>query len=268
MNRFIDLFSGIGGFHVALKKHGMECVFSSDIDKAACDSYAANFGERPSGDISQIHAEVIPPHDIICAGFPCQSFSISGKRYGLNDDRGRLFFEVVRIAKYHKPLLLLLENVKQILTIDNGTVIQKIHQTLDNAGYHLEHVALNSGDFGVPQKRERVYFVAIRKDAPFRFVRPNPNPNHHHKYLKDVLVSDKKCEGMYLDRPDIIINKPIPSTPSLKPMQIGYLNKGGQGERIYSINGHAITLSANGWRGRLKNRALQNPKRHSAASYR
>ena len=169
MHRFVDLFSGIGGFHVALQQEGMECVFASEIDPAAASVYEQNFNLKPAGDICKVPAESVPEHDILCAGFPCQSFSRSGKRGGLSDARGRLFYEIVRIAKHRKPLLMLLENVKTILTIDHGNVTRVIYSKLQNIGYRIEHCVLNSGDYGVPQKRERVYFVAIRKDAPPRF---------------------------------------------------------------------------------------------------
>jgi DNA (cytosine-5)-methyltransferase 1 len=106
MYKFIDLFCGIGGFRVALEKQGMECVFSSDIDKHAQESYYQNFGERPVGDISEIPEKTIPKHDVLCAGFPCQPFSISGKMNGIEDDRGRLFYEIIRTAQYHQPYVL------------------------------------------------------------------------------------------------------------------------------------------------------------------
>ena len=242
--KFIDLFCGIGGFRVALEKRGLECVFSSDIDKFAREAYRQNFGEEPHGDIIQIDEKDIPGHDILCAGFPCQSFSISGKMGGISDDRGRLFYEIERIAKYHKPLVLLLENVKNIWTIDGGNVIKMIESRLDNIGYKLYKETLNASYFGLPQARERVYFVAFRKDVdkPYVF----PKETRKEVFLKDIL--EKKVDDDFIiKREDIQITKTDKHISNrLEPIRIGIVNKGGQGERIYSPKGHAITLSAYG----------------------
>jgi len=243
MYKFIDLFCGIGGFRVALEQQGMECVFSSEIDPYAQDAYEANFGERPSGDITTIRNDDIPAHDILCAGFPCQSFSRSGNMKGFQDDRGRLFYEIVRIARKHKPSLLLLENVKTILTLDNGKVLSEIEGRLNSVGYDVQHSLLNASEFGIPQKRERVYFACVRRHAPMRYVKPAAT--FRQRYLKDVLMPNSKCPELIIDRDDIQITRDAVQ-PQLAPIRIGYLNKGGQGERIYSPEGHAITLSANG----------------------
>ncbi len=173
--RFIDLFAGIGGFHVGLARQGLACVFASEIDAAAAAAYQANFRMAPAGDISTIEARDIPAHDVLCAGFPCQPFSRAGKRQGLEDDRGQLFHEIVRIAKHHQPELLLLENVPTILTIDGGAAQREIYARLDEIGYRLQHVVLNAGDYGLPQRRQRVYFVGIRRDADMTFRAP-PHP--------------------------------------------------------------------------------------------
>ncbi len=244
MHRFIDLFAGIGGFRRALEREGMDCVFSSEIDKAARETYSKNFGEEPAGDICNIDARLIPKHDILCAGFPCQSFSRSGKMRGFDDERGRLFFEIIRIAKHHKPLVLILENVKTILTVDNGNVLQEIYQNLEAIGYRLDHATLNAGEFGIPQKRERVYFVAVRNNSNLNF--KNPKPKHGGKYLRDIVMPNSQCMDLVVNRNDIIMTRDKEPDVTNKPIRVGYLNKGGQGERIYSVNGHAITLSANG----------------------
>src|SRR5512135_3270917 len=112
---FIDLFAGIGGFRIALEKAGAKCVFSSEINQYACKVYESNFNEKPSGDITKIKEQEIPPHDILCGGFPCQAFSTIGMKKGFSDTRGTLFFEVVRIARHHKPKIILLENVPGLL---------------------------------------------------------------------------------------------------------------------------------------------------------
>ncbi len=244
MRTFIDLFAGIGGFHVALSEKGLECAFASEIDKAACESYEANFGLKPFGDICQVSNHVIPPHDVLCAGFPCQPFSRSGNLGGFEDVRGRLFYEIIRIAKYHKPQIMLLENVKTILTIDNGNVQREIYSNLEKIGYRVEHALLNASKFGIPQQRERVYFVAVRKNSPLLF--KDPLGLQIKKYIKDIILPDSQTESLVVNRDDIKYDKDKEQDPASRPIRIGYLNKGGQGERIYSANGHAITLSANG----------------------
>ncbi|MCL2016454.1 MAG: DNA (cytosine-5-)-methyltransferase [Defluviitaleaceae bacterium] len=241
MQKFIDLFCGIGGFRLALESCGLHCVFSSEIDNHAKAAYQANFGELPSGDITQIAAQNIPKHDILCAGFPCQSFSISGKRGGISDNRGRLFYEIVRIAKFHKPSVLLLENVKNILTIDNGLVAQEITASLNEIGYNVEKYVLNASFFGVPQARERVYFVALKKEISVKYTPPQATMQNI--FLEDIL--EEVDENFILQRDDIKISEQ-PVKNKLKPIRIGTVNKGGQGERIYSPKGHAITQSAYG----------------------
>ena len=118
--KFIDLFAGIGGFRISLELFHEECVFSSEWDKYAQDTYLYNFGEIPQGDITKINEKSIPNHDILCGGFPCQAFSVSGKQAGFNDARGTLFFDIARIAKEKKPKIIFLENVKNLLKHDNG----------------------------------------------------------------------------------------------------------------------------------------------------
>lgn len=250
MYKFIDLFCGIGGFRVALEKRGLECVFSSDIDPFAQEAYKQNFGEKPSGDIMEIPANKIPKHDILCAGFPCQPFSISGKHGGTSDPRGRLFYEIQRIAEYHKPYILLLENVKNILTIDGGNVIKTIEQKLDESGYTLDKHVLNASYFGIPQARKRVYFVALRKDMrdgkkPALDYTP-PKESNKKVFLEDIL--EKKVDNDFIvNRDDIQITREESDIDyKLEPIRVGILNKGGQGERIYSPKGHAITQSAYG----------------------
>lgn len=159
--RFIDLFAGIGGIRLPFDELGYQCVFSSEWDAAAQDTYEANFGERPFGDITKIDAAEIPPHDLLLAGFPCQAFSIMGKKMGFEDTRGTMFFEVARILRYHMPKVVLLENVKNLTTHDGGRTFAVIKQTLTDIGYHLKWKVLNALDFGLPQKRERIIIVGF-----------------------------------------------------------------------------------------------------------
>lgn len=243
MHRFIDLFCGLGGFRLALEKQGMECVFSSDSDSFVQETYYKNFGEKPYGDITEIPESKIPAHDILCAGFPCQSFSISGKQNGIKDNRGRLFYEIIRIAEYHQPYILLLENVKNIVSVDGGNVIKTIEKRLDEIGYTVQRHLLNASHFGVPQSRERIYFVCLRKDIK-ELKYKVPVGKLQKKYLKDIMEEEVQ-KNLYIDRDDIKISKELVDY-ELKPIRIGVVNKGGQGERIYSTKGHAITLSAYG----------------------
>lgn len=162
--KFIDLFSGIGGFHTAFKEIGGECVFASEIDKFAKQAYTTLHGLEPHGDITKIDAKDIPEHDVIAAGFPCQSFSVAGKRGGFEDARGTLFFEVARIASEKQPKVLLLENVKGLVGHDKGKTLDTIVKTLNEIGYRVDFEVLNSKYFGVPQNRERIFIVAIRED--------------------------------------------------------------------------------------------------------
>jgi len=246
MHRFVDLFCGIGGFRVALEKQGMECVFSSDNDVKAREAYNNNFKEEPKGDITEIHEKKIPGHDILCAGFPCQSFSISGNHGGINDKRGRLFYEIIRIAEHHTPDVLLLENVKNILTVDDGKVIKTIDAKLFEAGYDVHRHVLNASYFGVPQSRERVYFVCLRREEKKGLKLKYRPPKELFKeiYLENVL-SENANDSLYINRKDVQIFKE-PDEYALKPIRLGIVNKGGQGERIYSTRGHSITLSAYG----------------------
>ena len=160
--RAIDLFAGIGGIRLPFDELGYKVVFSSEWDRAACDTYEANFGERPSGDIAKIAASDIPGHDLLLAGFPCQAFSIMGKMKGFDDIRGTMFFEIARILDYHKPQAILLENVKQLTTHDGGRTFSVILEKLRDLGYFVKWKILNALDFGLPQKRERTIIAGFR----------------------------------------------------------------------------------------------------------
>lgn len=242
--KFIDLFCGIGGFNLALTSYGAKCVFASDIDKQTIDTYQKNFNIKVSGDITQIEPKDIPDHDIICAGFPCQSFSISGKKKGLDDPRGQLYKNVVNIAMYHKPKLILLENVKNLETHNDGKTLKQIENDFKNIGYKIYSKVLNASDYGIPQARKRIYFVAFRNDLEinnFQF----PNKTNKITELNSVLENDN-TNKFVVNRKDINVydNKVQIKINSLN--RIGEIGKGRQGERIYSPLGHAITLSSQG----------------------
>ena len=184
--RFIDLFAGIGGMRLGFEAVGGKCVFSSEWDTLAQDTYEANFGDRPAGDITQIHAADIPEHDVLLAGFPCQPFSIIGKREGFTDTRGTLFFEIERILRKKKPAAFMLENVKQFKTHDNGNTCRIVLDKLHEIGYHTHITVLNALDFGVAQKRERTFIVGFSEPLRFKF----PKIYGWRPQLDDVLEND------------------------------------------------------------------------------
>jgi DNA (cytosine-5)-methyltransferase 1 len=172
--KFIDLFAGIGGMRLAFESAGAKCVFSSEWDKYAQRTYEANFGEIPNGDITKIKATEIPKFDILLAGFPCQPFSSIGKREGFkHKTQGTLFYDVARIIDEHKPSAFLLENVSGLITHDDGRTFSTIISTLMELGYGVEYKILDASDYGVPQKRERIYIVGFNKrkvrSADFHF---------------------------------------------------------------------------------------------------
>jgi DNA (cytosine-5)-methyltransferase 1 len=164
---FIDLFAGIGGFRLALQSLGGRCLFSSEWDKDARKTYFANYGELPHGDITKIETKLAIPlaFDILCAGFPCQAFSIAGKRGGFNDTRGTLFFDVAEIINTRRPKIAFLENVKGLLSHDKGRTFETIMQTLRELDYTPFYQVLNAADFGLPQERQRIYIVALNNDS-------------------------------------------------------------------------------------------------------
>lgn len=163
---FIDLFAGIGGMRLGFERNGFTCVFSSEWDSNSQKTYAANFGETPEGDITQIPVSAIPKFDVLLAGFPCQPFSSIGKRQGFeHPTQGTLFYDVVRIIEAHQPIAFLLENVKGLTHHDGGRTWRTIQETLTELGYDLEARILDSSDYGVPQRRERIYIVGFRSDS-------------------------------------------------------------------------------------------------------
>lgn len=170
--KFIDLFSGIGGFHSGLSKLGGECVLASDILEIACETYLTNYKIKPIGDITKVSANSIPDHDILCAGFPCQAFSNAGKKEGFNDPRGELIFEVFRILKKKKPKAFILENVKGLMTHDGGRTLEVILENLNNVGYNVKYQILEAKDYGVPQIRKRLFLVGVHKKIKTEFVFP------------------------------------------------------------------------------------------------
>lgn len=174
---FIDLFAGIGGFRLALQNLGGRCVFTSEIDKNAQKTYITNFGDLPHGDITQIEAASIPDHDVLCAGFPCQAFSVAGKRGGFEDTRGTLFFDVARIIKEKQPKAFFLENVKGLTFHNGGKTLKTIlHVLREDLNYFVPPPqVMNAKDFGVPQNRERIFIIGFHKSLNINeFTYPKP----------------------------------------------------------------------------------------------
>ena len=191
---FIDLFAGIGGFRLAMQRCGGKCVFTSEFDSAAQKTYEANFGDVPAGDITkqETHDQIPEKFDVVCAGFPCQAFSLAGKRLGFKDlykgmSRGTLFAEVVKICEKHRPKAVFCENVKGLYIHDKGNTFKVIKNEFESIGYRFFYKILNSKDFGVPQTRERIYMVAFREDYAldgyeFQF----PQPTNEKVSLNDI----------------------------------------------------------------------------------
>lgn len=187
--KFIDLFAGIGGIRLGFESVGGNCVFSSEFDENACKTYEANFGEHPSGDITKIEAKDIPDFDILLGGFPCQAFSIIGKKEGFeNETCGTLFFEIERILKEKMPKAFMLENVRNLTAHDNGKTFKVIREHLEALGYNVYAKVLNALDYGVPQKRERIIIVGFKENILFSF--PDPVPLTQRKKLKDILEDE------------------------------------------------------------------------------
>lgn len=195
--RAIDLFSGIGGIKLGLRQAGFDIIFSNDNDRYCKQTFEANFPEKlDDRDIATIPSEEIPDHDLLAAGFPCQPFSMAGHQRGFEDPRGSLFFEVVRILRDKKPKAFLLENVKHLKIHNGGETLKKILSILENdLGYYTDYRILNSKDFGLPQKRERIYIVGFRKKVDFRF--PDPLKNTYPK-LSDILEKKVSDESYFL----------------------------------------------------------------------
>jgi DNA (cytosine-5)-methyltransferase 1 len=171
---YVDLFCGMGGFRVALDALGGRCVYSSEINPDCRETYRRNFGDTPDGDITRVDEKSVPDHDLLCGGFPCQSFSIAGLKMGFEDPRGTLFFDILRITRAKRPKALLLENVKHFSKHDKGATIEAVRRSLEGEGYHFAWRILNAKDFGVPQNRERTIMVASR-ERPFDFSRVKTN---------------------------------------------------------------------------------------------
>jgi len=201
--RFIDLFAGIGGFRLGFSQANYQCVYSCEIDSTCQEVYKSNFGEIPFTDITTIDVESIPDFEVLTAGFPCQPFSICGKRKGFEDTRGTLFFHICRIIAAKQPPIAVLENVKYLIYHDGGKTLKVILESLEELGYYVSYALLNSKDFGVPQHRERLVIIASKKRV-FNFknlsiIRPIPK-------LKDFLCTNNQFEYLSTNEYTLIDN--------------------------------------------------------------
>ena len=260
--RFIDLFCGIGGIRLGMIEHGFECVFSSDINLECQRTYYQNFKEVPFGDITQIDEKAIPDHDILCAGFPCQPFSISGKQKGFEDTRGTLFFDICRILDEKKPQVVFLENVKHLVHHDSGKTLQTILDKLKGLGYFVSWRVLNGADYGVPQNRERIIIIgSLQGEFDFDKIKTVPRGR-----LIDFLDIDGTFE--YLDPADYTLIENPKQQPGSGLIFTGYRNKSirkvgvrpgtehlsrvhKQPNRIYSVLGIHPTLPSQESSGRF-----------------
>lgn len=260
---FIDLFAGIGGFRIAFSKEGYKCVFSSEINKHCQEVYFNNYNELPYGDITKINPKDIPDFDILTGGFPCQPFSICGRRKGFEDTRGTLFFNICNIIKEKQPKVVVLENVKHLVHHDKGNTFKVIIESLEDLGYWVTYKVLNAKDFGVPQNRERIIIVAS-KYSKFDF-----NKLHYNltpPKVKDIL--DDKIENVqYLSKDEYTLLDEVRQQDS-GLLFVGYRNKGiwkkgirpntehlsrvhRQPNRIYSVEGIHPTIPSQETSGRF-----------------
>lgn len=236
---FIDLFCGIGGFRQAMESVGGTCVFSSDKNKNARLTYQANYGELPAGDITKIPAEEIPPFDVLCGGFPCQSFSIAGKQRAFSDPRGQMIFEIARITEYHKPKVLFMENVDHLARHDEGRTLSTIVKLIEDLGYDVHYQILKANDYGCATIRKRVYFVCFRKDLDVNFTYPESFESN--VAVEDYLEQDVD-EHYFLNLNSITFYKPEITERVQDTYRMGYIGNIGQGRRVYSVKGLAPTF--------------------------
>ena len=261
--KFIDLFAGVGGFRIALQNAGGQCVYSSEFETNAQQTYLANYGDMPFGDITRESTKSYIPNnfDVLCAGFPCQPFSISGKQKGFADNRGTLFFDVCQILERKHPSVVFLENVKHLQYHDGGRTLEVILEKLRELGYNTEWKILNAADFGVPQNRERIIIIGSLK-KPFDFSKLK-------KQKREPLVKflDKTGDFEYLAPEEYTLLQETHQTAS-GLIFAGYRNKAirkagvrpgtehlsrthKQPNRIYSIYGTHPTLSSQESSGRF-----------------
>ena len=199
---FVDLFSGIGGFRLGMEKAGFRCVFSVEINKHCQEVYRKNFKDTPETDITKIPLSRIPKHEVLTAGFPCQSFSICGKRKGFEDKRGNLFFRICEIIQSKQPKLIFLENVKYLIYHNNGETLRQMVSSLCELGYYVNFKILNSLHFGMPQNRERIIIICS-KLKKFNF----DQLSYKLENIRLLDFLDKKGDFEYLNKKEYTLIK-------------------------------------------------------------
>ena len=259
----VDLFAGIGGIRLAFSNAGFEIAYSNDKDKYACQTYRENFGEIDCKDIRDVKSDELPEFDVLLAGFPCQPFSMIGKRGGLDDTRGQVFYDIVRILKDRKPVAFFLENVRHILTHNGRETFQHILDELEGAGdgYTVSYEVLNSKDFGLPQKRKRAYIVGIRKPLnEFEFKKVKKYPDS--VTLRNFLKLDGSVEERYY-----LSQKYYDGLSKHKERHQNHPNGSGFGFVVLEPDGMANTL-VSGNMGRERNLIKDKIKTKNSAGIR
>jgi DNA (cytosine-5)-methyltransferase 1 len=258
---FIDLFAGIGGIRMGFENAGGNCVFTSEIDKDCQQTYFSNFGEQPFGDITKIHEDEIPSHDVLTAGFPCQPFSISGRQKGFDDTRGTLFFDILRILQKHRPKVVFLENVKHLKYHDGGRTLSVIIRHLEELGYKVSWEVLNATNFGSAQNRERIIIIGSLRER-FDF---SKLPKIASKKITDIIEQDAPFEYLESSEYTLLTNTKVQKSGLIF---VGYRNKSirkagvrpnthhlsrvhKQPNRIYSSEGTHPTLPSQESSGRF-----------------
>jgi DNA (cytosine-5)-methyltransferase 1 len=253
--RFADLFCGLGAFRIGFQNAGYECVFSSDFNKNVQKVYEENFGEMPHGDITEIDPNDIPDFDVLLGGFPCQPFSISGKKLGFKDTRGTLFFNICEIIRIKKPSVVVLENVKNLVNHDKKRTLTVILNTLLELGYTVDWKLLNACEFGLPQNRERIFVVASKS----RSLDFNQLKTRKSEPLREFLDQDGDFEWLSPEDFTLIDPNLVKRQENSGLIFVGYRNKNGfkrgirpntehlnrvhrQPNRIYSVDGYHPTL--------------------------
>lgn len=243
--KYFSMFSGIGGFELALQEH--QCIGYSEIDKYAIQIYEKHFkGHKNHGDATRINPVELPDFDLLVGGFPCQAFSVAGKRAGFSDTRGTLFFDVARILAAKTPRLVVLENVKGLLTHENGVTFQTILRVLTDLGYWVEWQVLNSKDFGVPQNRERVFIVGHFGGKPSRQIFPIRRINT--KNIEQINSSKQQTDRIY-STDGIAPTLPTGQVGRQQPLVVEYDRNNGLGKELDI----AHTLNSSDWRGLNRN---------------
>ena len=191
--KFIDLFCGIGSFHYSFKKLNWECVMACDINDAAKETYEANYNLKPLGDITEIEPNDVPSYDVLCAGFPCQPFSQCGQHKGFDDKRGTLFFNIMKFVSFHKPKIIILENVQGLLNHDNGKTFNRIKTDIESENYTITYKVIKCCDYGLPQMRKRLIIVGIKNDS--KLIKNIGKILDFDEYKKEVSLTELLCKN-------------------------------------------------------------------------